>query len=308
VTRSRPRFSILGFLAVTLLVLAALLVFARYPAVFRTGVEYRTVFNSVAGLNRGTAVRFGGIPVGMVTGLAIDDANPTRVLVRFRVKRSTPVRVDTRAAIAQVGFLGEPYLELRAGRPGQSALAEGATLQSIETPSLQEAVTRLATFLDRADTLVGSLERLSSSSPLRHADQTLARIDQLVASAGRGTNAAFTQLDQASRQVGRVSDQLGRLAERSERLVVSLDTILRGSGPGLATTQREALATLQDLRTLVADLQSALDQGGGVDQLVRNLSLTTDNLARLTSRLERDPGSLLKKQASPVKVVGPAPE
>src|SRR5262249_25659788 len=117
-TRRDTRMSILGFLAITLLALGALLVFARYPAVFRTGVEYRTTFRNVGGLNRGTAVRFGGIAVGMVTGLQLDTANPAHILVEFRVKRTTPVRTDTRAAIGQVGLLGEPFLDLRAGRAG----------------------------------------------------------------------------------------------------------------------------------------------------------------------------------------------
>jgi phospholipid/cholesterol/gamma-HCH transport system substrate-binding protein len=299
--------SILGFIGVTLLALGALLVFARFPAIFRTGIEYRAAFHNAGGLNRGTAVRFGGIPVGMVTGLALDAEDPTRVIVNFRVKRKAPVRTDTRAAIAQVGFLGEPYLDLRAGRANAPPLAEHSTLATVESPSLQEAVARVAMFLERADTLVASLERLSSTSPLQHVDQTLARIDRLVESAGRGTSTAFAQLERTTRQVAGASDELSRLAQRSEGLVTSLDTIIRSSGPGLATAQREAVATLRDMQSLVADLRDALDQGGGVEQLVRNLSVTTDKLARLTTRIERDPSSVLKKANAPAKVVGPAP-
>ena len=162
-------------------------------------------------------------------------------------------------------------------------------------------------FLERADTLVASLERLSSTSPLQHIDQTLARIDRLVESAGRGTEHAFAQLERTTRQVAGASDELSRLAQRSEGLVTSLDTMIRSSGPGLATAQREAVATLRDMQSLVAELRDALDQGGGVEQLVRNLSVTTDKLARLTTRIERDPSSLLKKANAPAKVVGPSP-
>ena len=48
-----------------------------------------------------------------------------------------------------------------------------------------------------------------------------------------------------------------------------------------------------------------MQQEGGVDQLVRNISHTADNLARLTERLERDPSSVLQRRATPVKVAGP---
>jgi hypothetical protein len=38
---------------------------------------------------------------------------------------------------------------------------------------------------------------------------------------------------------------------------------------------------------------------------MRNLAITSDNLARLTERLERDPTSVLKSRRAPDKPVGP---
>src|SRR5205085_12025399 len=61
------RFGIFGFLIATALVLVAIVMFARYPTILRTGREYRAVFQSVAGLNRGDEVRYGGLLVGSVT-------------------------------------------------------------------------------------------------------------------------------------------------------------------------------------------------------------------------------------------------
>src|SRR5437763_12435128 len=119
--RGEARFGIIWLLSGTLLVLAALLVLARYPGVFRTGIEYRAVFKSVAGLNKGDEVRYGGLPVGSVTRMDIDPADPTRIIVAFRVRRGTPVRADTKASITQVGLLGAPYLHLDPG--SRTALA-----------------------------------------------------------------------------------------------------------------------------------------------------------------------------------------
>src|SRR5437764_15125983 len=103
--RGETRFGIIWLLGGTLLVLAALLFLARYPGIFRTGTEYRAVFKSVAGLNKGDEVRYGGLPVGSVTHMDIDPADPTRIIVAFRLRRGTPVRPGTTVAITPLALL-----------------------------------------------------------------------------------------------------------------------------------------------------------------------------------------------------------
>ena len=75
--------------------------------------------------------------------------------------------------------------------------------------------------------------------------------------------------------------------------------------PQLAATQREAVESLREIHILLADVRDALSQEGGVDQMVRNLSIASDNIARLSSRIERDPTSILKQRAPPNKPTGP---
>ena len=293
------RLGIFGFLTATALVLVAIVMFARYPTILRTGREYRAVFRSVAGLNRGDEVRYGGLLVGAVTDLQLSPNDPTQILVRFRVRGSTPMRVDTRASISQVGLLGQPYLSLHPGSASALVLAEGGTVPSQDSPTFQDAVSRLAAFLDRADTLLTGAERVARTSPLERFDRTLARIDTLAMVGMRGSTHTFARLDTTTAK-------LEGLIERSNRLVVSLDTTVRSAAPGLASTQTEALQAIQQMRLLVGDLRDAMQQEGGVEQLVRNLSITADNMARLSERLERDPTSVLKKRSTPVKVAGPS--
>src|SRR5262249_2091220 len=158
---------------------------------------------------------------------------------------------------SQVGLLGEPYLELRAGRPGAPELPAGGTLATEEAATLQDAIARAGNFLDSAGGLIGRLDRLAAAAPLDRLDSTLVRLDRLVTTATKGSANAFTQ-------VNRTSEQLERLAERSTRLIVSIDTIVRTTAPGVSTTQKEALTTLRELRGLINELRVAVDQGQGV--------------------------------------------
>jgi phospholipid/cholesterol/gamma-HCH transport system substrate-binding protein len=297
---ANTRFGIVAFLVGTVMLFAALILFSKYPTYFSKGNDYQAVFNSVAGLNVGADARYGGVLVGTVTALDIDVEDPTRILVRFRVKATTPVREDTRASITQVGFLGEQYLNLAPGSRDAGPLPEGSTVLSENTVNFQDAMNRVALFLERADTLFGGIDRLSKSSPLERIDRTLTRVDNLIAGAASGSEKAFARFDQTARQ-------LAIVLERTDRMLVTADSAFRVAGPGLSETQREALTTLRETRAMVVELRTALQAGEGVDDMMRNLSITSENLARITERLDRDPASILARRELPKKIAGPSP-
>jgi phospholipid/cholesterol/gamma-HCH transport system substrate-binding protein len=269
------------------------------------GVKYSAVFKNVAGLNKGDEVRYGGLPVGTVTEMDFDPADPTRIVVVFRIRRGTPIRTDTKASITQVGLLGAPYLQLEPGSRTALAVAPGATLPTVENPSFQDAMRRLADFFDRTDTLLRGVERFAHSSPLDRLDTTLSRMDTLLAVATGGARTSFATLDRTFSRVDSASVRLSILMDRSERLLATIDTAARTAGPQLAATQREAVESLHEIHILLADVRDALSQEGGVDQMVRNLSIASDNIARLSARIERDPSSVLKQRAPPNKPAGP---
>jgi phospholipid/cholesterol/gamma-HCH transport system substrate-binding protein len=299
VTRRDPRLAIAVFFAVAGAVLLLLVAIARFPTIFSTGSEYRTVFRSVPGLTAGDEVRYGGMLVGSVEDMEIDSADPTRIVVSFRVRGDTPVRADTRATITQVGLLGEPYLNLEPGTARGEPLPEGSFVPSEESLTFQEAVSRLAAFFDRADTLLTGIERVADNDPWGRIDRTLARVERLIDSTSSGATRVVAQAEIASRR-------LGELIERTDRLVASMDTTFRGAESGIGETQQELVTTLRETRMLLASVREGLDAGGGVDRLVRNLTSASDNIARLSARLERDPTSLLKPRERPAKRVGPS--
>jgi len=298
VSRRAERSRVAVLIGVGTIAFIGILLFARRPFFLDRQHEYQTAFQNVAGLNVGDEVRYGGVRVGSVTSLEIDSAPPNTIRVRLRVRRNTPVRTDTRASITQLGLLGQPYLALDPGGEGGALLAEGAMIPSEDNLSVQDAMRRLASSLDRADSAFATLDRLAQANPLARLDTTLARADTLVRGATSGSERLLARLDDASRQ-------LATLLTRSERLVGTIDTAVAQAGPQLSGTQREALETLRETRSLVVELRDALDQGGGVNQLVRNLNSASENFAKLSARLERDPASLLQKRALPAKPSGP---
>lgn len=89
--------------------------------------------------------------------------------------------------------------------------------------------------------------------------------------------------------------------------MVAIDTVLGAATPQLATAQQDMSRTLQEMRMLVSELRSATDNGDRVAAIINDLALASDNLARLSTRVERDPSALLSRRGAPSKPVGPQP-
>ena len=70
---------------------------------------------SVAGLNLNAPVKYNGVDVGKVRGIALDRANPERVRLVFAIERGTPIKVDTVAVLKTQGLTGIAYVELSGG-------------------------------------------------------------------------------------------------------------------------------------------------------------------------------------------------
>jgi phospholipid/cholesterol/gamma-HCH transport system substrate-binding protein len=79
---------------------------------------YRAVLDeSVAGLNLNAPVKYNGVAVGKVQGIALDKANPARVNLLFAIEHGTPVKEDTIAVLKTQGLTGIAFVELNGGSP-----------------------------------------------------------------------------------------------------------------------------------------------------------------------------------------------
>lgn len=281
---------------VLLLILAGVVYSYRgeLQAALARGPEFTAAFTTIGGLRVGDEVRYGGIPVGRVRKVEIDPRDPTHVLVVFRVLERTPMRVDTRASVIDATNSVTRYLRLRPGSKDAPPLPPGRSVQTEVGPTLEETLTRLTDLLGRFDTLLTAAAPLTQGDFFGRLDSTTAHFDRLTSLAARAVGRAEPRLNRAM-------DQLGALTEHSTHVVARLDSV----SPQLAAATGAALGTLEESRALLGELRAGGLAGGGLATLVQNLSVATDNLARLTNQLEREPLSLLHARRVPDKPAGP---
>ncbi|MFD0465420.1 MlaD family protein [Microvirga aerilata] len=115
---TRARYALIGVLTLGIIAAFAFAYWLRSAGGFSERVVYRIRFESpVTGLLPGSRVLFNGIPVGEVTGLALDAGDPHQVMVTIAVDSATPVRGTRRSGSKAKALWMRRQSPSKAGRP-----------------------------------------------------------------------------------------------------------------------------------------------------------------------------------------------
>lgn len=260
---------------------------------------YRTYMTeSVSGLNLNAPVKYRGVDVGFVRGIALDPANVEQVRLTLSVLRGTPVKTDTVAVMGTQGITGIAYVELTGGgrdsplltaRPGEEfpVIRSGPSLLARLELSVTALMGNLARAADSFNALLNEDNRRSigrTLADLETLSRTLAarspQIDAGLANAAKTMENAARLTEELPRLVQRIersADGFDRMAEAVARAGTSASTVLDGTR---ADVERFTSEGLPEARALVAEL--------------RELAGT---LRRVAGELERDPSSVLYGRA-----------
>jgi virulence factor Mce-like protein len=225
--------------------------------------QVKVHFSTANGLIDGSDVLIGGVKVGVVDSVVVDNsppadpgsssfANPTTsATATISIKRQyAPLHQGATAAVRPKSLLGEKYVALTVGDPGKEALADGTTLPPEATSVNVEL-----------DQLVGIFDE-----PTRKQLQKL--IDNLahgLIDQGRNTNQTFQVGNQDLGNFAQLTDVLQTRDAELKRLIDALNKITQS----LSTDQQRAnypdLLAHSDavLKTLIAedaDVQTGIDR------------------------------------------------
>lgn len=257
------------------------------------GTGYSAAFSEAAGLKNGDDVLVGGVKVGEVQAVALED---THVRVEFTVEDAR-VGDDPRLSIGIGTLLGNKFLELAPSDSGRwdpddqiplsrttapydivPAFADlTTTVQQIDTQQLATAFTTLAdTFRDAPPHIRGALDGLSRlSTTIASRDQALT---ELLAHTESVTGVLADRRTQLTRLMGDGSLLLQELDARRQAIseLLANTAALAEQLSGLVDDNQEvvgpALEQLRAVSTILADNQH------NIEETMRLLYPTTRNL------------------------------
>ena len=224
-------------LVMMLLVMAAAFNLSKVPGF--GGDLYRAEFADASGLHRGNMVQVGGIRVGRVKDIELENSNT--VLVTFEVDHGVEFGSDSRASVEVLNLLGEKYLELTPAGSGQMS-----TDDVIPVSRTQSAYDIVGVFGD----LTTTTERIDKGQ----LKQALNTISKTVDTAGPQIHSSFVGIARLSRTVASRDQQIQSLLQSSR----SVSKVLADRSSDIVDLMQHSDLVFKELRRRKAAIHQLL--------------------------------------------------
>src|SRR6516164_3534420 len=126
----------------------------------------KAYFSDASGLREGSQVQLAGIPIGNVKAIRVSGyTEPLRAVeidMYVRKGYQDQIRADSIVTTESAGLLGEKYINISRGSPGQPVLSDGAELKSQEEAGIKQVVQNTTDVLSNLRGLSSKLNDITS--------------------------------------------------------------------------------------------------------------------------------------------------
>jgi phospholipid/cholesterol/gamma-HCH transport system substrate-binding protein len=232
------------------------------------GRQIDALFDSVAGLDEKASVRVAGVRVGRVDGVGLDGR---KARVTLLLEKPVDMPRGTIARVANLGLLGEKYIEIVPGPPGGPELPPGTVLPGVTPPTIDEAIAKINDIGTSIQEMTGTLSGADLGGNINHLmdelELTSREIRLLVAENRANLGATIGNFREMSAVLSR---ELPRLAEQMNR-------------------------TLTQIETLVADNRGQVSESlGNIREVTDRLQTSVDNFNQISGKIARGEGTVGK--------------
>ena len=243
------------FATVCLIILAVLIWKIEDINPFKVkGQRLDALFPSVAGLDDKASVRVAGVRVGRVDGVGLQG---TRARITLALEKPLPLTQGTTARIANLGLLGEKYVELIPGPPNAPPLPENAVLVGTAPPSFDDAMRKLEDIGSSIQQVTGAISGENINRLVTDIQMTSAEIRALVAENRANVAATVRNFDQVS---GTLARELPRLAAQMSRSLDQISALVEENRGNVSASMGNIRELTDKLQTSAVNLNKISDK------------------------------------------------
>ena len=256
------------FVVVSLALVAGLILkFGKYEKLAKKSYEITVVFSDVGGIVRDATVLYGGIAVGKVGNITLDQEGVLKVNVKLSIYESVKIRKDAKFVINQSGLLGDRYIDVMPKSATAEFLKAGDTVDGTASMDLTEAIHGAVDVLHQAG---GTIERVDkaiqridetvlSRQSLEHIDTSLANIEVASSNAVGLTLSMRNIVDENRGKVDNVLTRFSEAADNLNKTSKNIDQLVSSNQDDI----RAAMKNLAESATKVNDILARLEKGEG---------------------------------------------
>lgn len=225
------------------------------------------VFDSVAGLDNKSTVRVAGVRVGKVTAIQLRPDG--KASVTLEVDKDVQLHQNAAAKVANLGLLGEKYVELD---PGSQALPqltqENITLRGTQPPSIDDVTNQISAIATDVKAITASMRAtLAGPNGQQRLEEIVDNVHSITGDIRALIAANRINVDATLANTRQITEDL-RVA--IPKLTASIDRVANSFSGTIAENRTDVRAVVENLHQLSADLKTTTDNLNAITGQVRS--------------------------------------
>ncbi len=306
------RVGIMVTVALIILVVATFFVSGQIGFVTRK-YTLRAYFPSAEGLRPGSQVSLAGIPAGSIKDVRLSDSrDPNRaveIVLSIQRKFQREIRADSVANETTAGLLGETFIDISRGTPGQPELEDGSEIKTLQEADIKLIEKNVNDVISNLDQLSAKLNDIAnqitkgrgSLGKLLYDETLYSRINQMTI----GMQALVNNLRNGQGTIGKflVDPTLyNKTVATVDHLNELVDDVQKGQGTmGRLVSDPAVYNQLKDITAKMNTLLDNINKGQGTlgklvtdQQLYDRVNSTVGHVDNITARMDQGTGTLGK--------------
>ncbi len=258
---------------------------------FKKTKIYYAEFKYTSGIEEGSLVRYGGMQVGRVKEVRINDDDNSTIRFALEVDDDIPVKKDSDVFITSIGIMGEYYIEISTGSSQAEVLPPGSMLNSKEVTPLMMLTDSFDKLTGQLSVTVDQINQLLGSENQNQIHDLLVNLNSLLQDNQQGVSTMMENLNAVLANLNAMGGEL-------DTLILKNQDSITNSINQLEMTLRESKQMMSEFRSTLGNMnQMVVSQDGNYDEIMDNLARTSRNLDEFTKIIKEKPWSLIRKSA-----------
>ncbi len=273
------------FIAICLVLMGWLIwKFGKYEPLTKNTYELTVVFSNIGGIVKDASVLYGGIVVGKVREIHLDQEGPLKVDVKLAIFQDVKIRKDSKFVINQSGLLGDRYVDVIPQGSTAEFLKPGSVVQGSASVDLSEAIRSVVDVLHQA---AGTIQRVDKAmqridetvlnrETLEHASASIANIDTVTSNTIALTLSVRNVIEENRSKVDNTLAKFSDAADNFNKTSKSVDELVAANEGDIRATTKNLAESAERLNGILARLEKGEGTAGKIlvdptlhDEIVR---------------------------------------
>lgn len=234
----------------------------------KTTREVKARFDDVAGLDDESAVRIAGVRKGHVTDIKVRPDGTAEV--SMVVDDDVPLHANATARVANLGLLGEKYIELDPGTPNAPVLSAGqsVTLPGTQPATFDDVTEQVSAIAEDVKAITSSLRAVTAGpAGQQRLDEIVENVRDITAEVRLLIAANRANVDATLVNTRAITEHLRR---EIPQLADTLERVANQIGGTVGENREDVRVVVGNLKGLSADLRTTADNLNAVTGKVRS--------------------------------------